>query len=238
MLPKYHVAIPSQDVKETRKGVEICVVYDPYRTCNSIPEFLSKKAEDLGLPFRKFELQPSYQAVTMTDEQLEYTKSLGQKYDDSINLDEKFFRELVSELESVQLDVSNKDYIGAFVDLPSSQDAKPIPLVREKVNRLKNLRGKELEQALKRMTEDLELASKAPKTAWATFFMIGAGIGGVIGYALKLKELWVGRVALMGKAIAAWESMSVWLGATFGSKCFPSTTLSELFRQDSQQNSS
>jgi hypothetical protein len=133
------IAIPSQDIKDSRKGVEIAVMFNPFKSpkqkslVTSVTDFLSNKAEELGLPFRKFVMQPDASTSYYTEEQLQYVSKFDKKIEDDPQINEQYFEDLASEIEEERSNMSKRKGIGSFSDVPKEQNTAALPLQKEKL---------------------------------------------------------------------------------------------------------
>ena len=197
------IAIPSQDARETLTGIEICIVLHPLLyTISNMAEWLSKKAEELNLPFRKFVCQQQIVQESFTDEQIENLKALGEKVPDDVVMDEAFFEKIISETDRVK-NSATKEPLGNLKGTPYSRFTQPLGFNQTQYQKFKGLSGKALENEIKAMLTKLDAAAKQPKTAWTTIMLISSGV--IVGYKIisSLSAVWATLTAAYSFVLAA-----------------------------------
>ncbi|KAI4599472.1 hypothetical protein KJ359_001914 [Pestalotiopsis sp. 9143b] len=134
------IAISSTDIKESRKGIEICILYRPERALfDDIVSFLSKTAEDLSLDYRKFVKQD-----------VGITTYFSQQKIDNVSLLDRPIPDDLTE-EKVAKIAAGADYSRGFTmsdnwrnSVPAEQRVPPLLIPRTTLQRLHQKEGNDL----------------------------------------------------------------------------------------------
>ncbi|KAF3012607.1 hypothetical protein E8E14_008552 [Neopestalotiopsis sp. 37M] len=165
------IAIPSTDIKESRKGIEICILYRPERALfDNIASFLSKTAEDLSLDYRKFVKQ-----------EVGITTYFSQQEIDNVSLLDKPIPDDLTE-EKVAKIAAGADYSRSFTmsdnwrnSIPTEQRVPPLLIPRTTLQRLHQKEGNDLAAEIRGIISALRLVQDQTKTSWQMIAMIATG---------------------------------------------------------------
>lgn len=165
------IAIPSTDIKESRKGIEICILYRPERALfDDIASFLSKTAEDLSLDYRKFVKQ-----------EVGITTYFSQQEIDNVSLLDKPIPDDLTE-DKVAKIAAGADYSRSFTmsdnwrnSIPTEQRVPPLLIPRTTLQRLHQKEGNDLAAEIRGIIDALRLVQDQTKTSWQMIAMIAKG---------------------------------------------------------------
>lgn len=165
------IALPSTDIKESRKGIEICILYRPEQALfDDIASFLSKTADDLSLDYRKFVKQ-----------EVGITTWFSQQEIDNVSLLDRPVPDDLTE-EKVATIAAGADYSRSFTMsdhwkscTPAEQRIPPMLIPRTTVQRLHQKEGNELGAEIRGIMASLQFAKDQTKTSWQMISMLAKG---------------------------------------------------------------
>ncbi|KAK6193513.1 hypothetical protein LQW54_012380 [Pestalotiopsis sp. IQ-011] len=165
------IAIPSTDIKESRKGIDICTLYRPEQALfDDIASFLSKTGEDLSLDYRKFVKQ-----------EVGITTYFSQQEIDNVSLLDKPIPDDLTE-EKVAKIAAGADYSRSFTmsdnwsnSTSAEQRVPPLLIPRTTLQRLHQKEGSDLAAEIRGIIGALRLVQDQTKTSWQMIAMIAKG---------------------------------------------------------------
>jgi hypothetical protein len=223
------IIIPSRDVKETRKGVEICVMYQAGTgdSFANITQTLNESASSLSLDYKSFVEQEEHLTRYFSDHEM-------QNLDDLANpITQDLTEEDFEELEKTAQSFTGFDLDSTWTNaVPANKISQPMLMTRSTLARLRKAHKDDLRKEITGFMDSLNAMDKAPKTPWQTIVMVASGLIAVGGWISKLTGIWavigvgievIGFVAaLIG--VAATTAILVALIAVFGAIVGQSST--------------
>ena len=202
-LKGQQVIVPSRDEKDSRKGIEICVMYAAGSGSSfaNIAETLTKEAELLSLDYKVFVEQQESLTRYFNASELDNISELLTPATETLT--EKNFQEMEQLAQSwTGFDVSTK---WAKV-VEKEKMGQPILVLKKTLARLRKAEKDDLRKEITALMDSLHGASMAKsKTAWQTILMIGAGAIAVAGWVAKAAAIgaWVSNALLMISFVAS-----------------------------------
>ncbi|KAI1284219.1 hypothetical protein F5Y07DRAFT_407707 [Xylaria sp. FL0933] len=196
------IVVPSRDAKDTRKGIEICVMYragtgDSFANVTNV---LNQESAKLHLDYKNFVEQEESLTRYFTTTELANLNALN-----------KPITERLCEKDFEQLERAANDFRGFTAmeswsqGVPKDKNCQPITLMRNTLSRLRKAEGEDLKNELLGISNALNAAANAPKTSWQTIVGIGGGAIVIGGFIAKLTGVWakVGLVLEVVTSVAA-----------------------------------
>ncbi|KAK7711096.1 hypothetical protein SLS57_008186 [Botryosphaeria dothidea] len=208
------IAIPSRDQKETRQGVEICILYRPELPIfDDIASFLTRTASEKSLDYQEFVKQDMGVTRYFNDEEIRNVSLLAAPVPDGLTEDK--IAEVAKSVTEYDGFNANHDWSNS---IPAEQRAtQRFQITRRSLQRLHEKEGQDLRGEISNLLDGFKAAQGEIKTAWQVIAMIAKGvvavggvgaIGGVLGgtvYCVFIVSVWVGVgfAVVIGAALLA-----------------------------------
>ena len=181
------IVVPSRDSKDSRKGVEICVMYRGGSGSSfvNIKDTLNAEASRLSLEYKNFVEQEESLTRFFNDEEMANLDDLAKPI--TQDLTEKDFEDLektASEFTGFNMSDSWSKAV------PREKITAPMLMTRRTLAKIRNAHKDDLRKEITGYMDSLNAMSKAPKTAWQTIVMVAGGCIAVGGYLAKLSGVW------------------------------------------------
>ncbi|KAE8444706.1 hypothetical protein EG329_014364 [Mollisiaceae sp. DMI_Dod_QoI] len=197
----HEIAIPSRDIKKTRKGVEIVILYRlENKFFDDIASFLSATATELKLEYKNFVKQDEGITRYFYERQIGNIESTY-KPQSKIPTEDELSKAIkkVKEYEGFQ---NTTDFEKS---LPATERATQLGILRRHAKYLHEKEGEELKDEILRMMDTCQATKELPKTGWQIFTWLA---GGLLGFtSLGAIVTFVGTAWLTLCVIAAYVSV-------------------------------
>ena len=181
------IIVPSRDAKETRKGIEICVMYRGGTGSSfvNVADTLNQEAEKLALDYKKFVEQEESLTRYFNEKEMENLAEFAKPIE--VELSEKDFEELDRSLDSF----SGFDLVDSWArTVPKEKMQSPLMMTRKTLASLRKAEKDDLRNEITGYMDSLNASCKTTKTAWQTIMLIAGGVIAVGGYIAKASGVW------------------------------------------------
>ncbi|KAI1124446.1 hypothetical protein F5Y10DRAFT_269126 [Nemania abortiva] len=207
-LTEEQIVVPSRDSKESRKGIEVCVMYRAGSGSSfvNIKDALNEESEKLNLEYKNFVEQEESLTRYFTDTELANLNDLNKPITEKLTeADFELLEKAANEsrgLDSMEFSLKN---------IPKEKFNQPLMLMRNTLAKLRKAEGDDLKSELTGLLDGINAASKAPKTAWQTIVAIGSGIISIGSWVAKLPGVWA-QIGLVLEVVTAAAASLTTLG--------------------------
>lgn len=200
------IAIPSRDQKDSRKGIEICIIYRPEKQLfGDIASYLSRTSIEKSLDYQNFVKQHAGITRYFNDQEIGNVSVLATPIPD--DLTEEKIAQIAGSVREYEGFKMNNDWKNST---QAKQRSMPFQITRSTLQRLHQKEGANLCAEIHNIMDGFKAAQGETKSAWQLITMLAKGAVAVVGSVGVFGEAVAGTIlcveivyAVVGVAAAA-----------------------------------